>query len=113
MQSLPASARALAAALLVAACGEEPRASPAEIAAAARPETPEAPPEVAPPPRLAGEALRIHRPADLEAFEDLATLRDLDLALSEVDRADLALIGEDEGDPCEGLDLRALAGRLP
>ncbi|MEZ4380295.1 MAG: hypothetical protein R3A79_03035 [Nannocystaceae bacterium] len=105
----------LVAALLDAGCScgdAPPSATPAEIAAAVQP-----PPQPAAPapaaPKLPGERLRIHDPGDLAAYASgLVAVRDLDLALSGVDRVDLA-VAEEGADPCRDLDLRDLARRLP
>jgi len=101
-----------------AGCGgsEESTAELTAVAAAARAAIPssEELAQAAPSPteRLPGERLRVHSAAQLDAFASLATVRELDLALSGTDRIDQAA-GGDEGDPCLALDLRRLSGRVP
>ena len=103
---------------IAAACGQSPSATPSEIIAAATPAKLEAEP---PDPkasigveeandRLPGESLRVHDAAELDVFSSLAALRELDLALSDTDRIGVPAT---EGDPCQSLDLRRLAARLP
>lgn len=104
---------------VAAACSDSPSATPAEIVAASTP-PPKPDPEPDPEPepaaddaddRLPGERLRVHDAAELDAFSSLAALRELDLALSETDR--IGVPATDGIDPCQTLDLRRLAARLP
>ncbi len=128
MRVSPSLARITSALLSVAfsvaaACGDSPSATPAEIVAASTPQRPE--PDRAPESepesaasgaddaddRLPGERLRVHDAAELDAFSSLAALRELDLALSETDR--IGVPATEGADPCQTLDLRRLAARLP
>lgn len=101
---------------LAVACGEDPvGATPRALAAPAR-EAVEAlvvEPAEAPAAPLAGPALRVQHPRELDRYPDLHGVERLDLALSALDRADLGAAAEDEEDPCPALDLLALAERLP
>jgi len=92
------------------ACGEDPPPPPAASV------TPTVQEEVTIPAaatlRVPGERLRVHSARGLDSYTDLATIIDLDLALGDADRVDFAATN-DGTTPCEGLDLRRLASRLP
>ncbi len=108
---MAAPLRIALAAMLGAGCGgEEPPPPPAVTAPAVQEE--EVPAAQAPTQRLPGDRLRVHSGRELEAFSDLSTIRDLDLALGDADRIDFAA-PDDGTTPCDGIDLRRLASRLP
>ncbi|MEZ4452387.1 MAG: hypothetical protein R3B09_23170 [Nannocystaceae bacterium] len=113
---MPRAAASLCLALAALACGAEASPWLAGAVAPARRASAEATAAVeadaAPPPRLAGASLRLHDPGDLAAYDDPGSIDDLDLALSTIDRVDLAALDQAPEDPCVGLDLRALAERL-
>ena len=115
MKAPPRLAASTALALLLGCgcgCGEDPPAPAAPSASVAPPVQEEVTIPATAPLRVPGERLRVHSARELDSFTDLATILDLDLALGDADRVDFAAT-DDGSTPCEGLDLRRLAVRLP